>query len=88
MTPSSEWGLASELSEKILAIAKQRGVSPNAVLDDAVRHYLRDVSTEAEVSDPLVGMYSGSSNIATEAEVLIDQAANRQSGWTWKKSHR
>ena len=37
-------------------------------------------------TDPLIGLFSGSPNLSTNAENLLNQTITPQSGWTWKQS--
>ncbi len=36
--------------------------------------------------DPLIGLFSGSPNLATDAENLLQQTIEPQTGWSWKQS--
>jgi hypothetical protein len=36
--------------------------------------------------DPLIGLFSGSPNLATNAEEILQQAIEAQAGWSWKQS--
>lgn len=36
--------------------------------------------------DPLIGLFSGSSNLATHAEEILHEGISQPSGWTWKQS--
>lgn len=35
-------------------------------------------------ADPLMGLFSGSPNLATESEKILEQEISAHSGWTWK----
>lgn len=35
-------------------------------------------------TDPLVGLFSGSPDLATQAETTLQQGIHPYSGWTWK----
>ncbi len=37
-------------------------------------------------TDPLVGLFTGSPNLATQAEGILHSESNSGSGWTWKQS--
>lgn len=41
---------------------------------------------ESSVNDPLIGLFSGSPNLATQSEENLQEEINRTSGWTWKQS--
>ncbi len=34
--------------------------------------------------DPLIGLFAGSSNLAEQAEEILEQDIKQNSGWTWK----
>ncbi len=34
--------------------------------------------------DPLIGLFAGSPNLATQSETILQQNIHSQSGWTWK----
>lgn len=36
-------------------------------------------------SDPLIGLFSGSPTLATDAEEMLQQGLEPGSGWTWKQ---
>ncbi|MEO0949139.1 MAG: hypothetical protein AAFY11_13560 [Cyanobacteria bacterium J06641_5] len=36
--------------------------------------------------DPLIGLFSGSPNLATQAEEILQADADRTAGFTWKQS--
>ena len=36
-------------------------------------------------TDPLIGLFSGSPTLATNAEDILQQNATPDSGWTWKQ---
>jgi hypothetical protein len=36
--------------------------------------------------DPLIGLFSGSPTLATDADQILEQTITPQSGWTWKQS--
>ena len=42
--------------------------------------------TNPPETDPLIGFFSGSPNLSTNAENLLNQTITPQSGWTWKQS--
>lgn len=35
-------------------------------------------------SDPLVGLFAGSTDLATRSEDILQQEITEKSGWTWK----
>jgi predicted Zn-dependent protease with MMP-like domain len=34
--------------------------------------------------DPLIGLFSGSPDLATRSEEILEKEINQTSGWTWK----
>jgi hypothetical protein len=88
------WQPESTLIEQILRLAQQRGQSPQTILTEAVRLYLDTQPTPAipkdsfDVSDrqtdPLIGLFSGSPELSTQSETILEQEITPQSGWTWK----
>ena len=38
-----------------------------------------------EQEDPLIGLFSGNSELAEQSEDILQQDIQNQSGWTWKK---
>lgn len=36
--------------------------------------------------DPLIGLFSGSPDLATQSEEMLQDQMNETSGWTWKQS--
>lgn len=39
-------------------------------------------------SDPLVGLFSSTSDLATRSEEILQQEITEKSGWTWKESQQ
>jgi len=37
--------------------------------------------------DPLIGLFSGSSDLAEQSEEILQQEITKRSGWTWKELH-
>ena len=87
MVQSYEWKPDPMLWEKVVDLARQRGQSPEAIVDEAIQRYLEESQTPSESStDPLVGLYDGSPNLATDSESILQKLANSKSGWTWKEN--
>ncbi|MEM9272704.1 MAG: hypothetical protein AAGA80_07035 [Cyanobacteria bacterium P01_F01_bin.143] len=40
----------------------------------------------SEEEDPIIGLFSGSSNLAEQSEEILQQEIKQNSGWTWKQS--
>jgi hypothetical protein len=36
-------------------------------------------------SDPLIGLFRGSPDLATQSEKILQQEIKENSGWTWKE---
>jgi len=36
--------------------------------------------------DPIVGLFSGDSNLADQSEEILQQDIKKNAGWTWKQS--
>jgi hypothetical protein len=86
MTAAFEWNPEPTLLEKVRRLAQQRGLSPDVILSEAVNLYLETHLMEPilEDADPLIGLFSGSSDLATQSEDILQQEIAAQSGWTWK----
>ncbi|MEH2301449.1 MAG: hypothetical protein V7K88_21270 [Nostoc sp.] len=68
-------------------MASQRGESPESIVSEAVRVYLETQLLEPVdnyVSDPLIGLFAGTPNLATNSEDILQQEITEKSGWTWK----
>ena len=44
----------------------------------------QDLSEVCEDNDPLIGLFSGSPDLATRSEDILQQSIDSTSGWTWK----
>ncbi len=38
------------------------------------------------IDDPLIGLFSGSPDLATQSEEILQKEVNSVAGWTWKQS--
>lgn len=83
-----KWQPESNLEEQIISLSEKTGKSPEAIITEAVLVYLesRQVQKAAyhEKNDPLIGLFSGSPDLATQSEEILQQTINPESGWTWK----
>ncbi|WP_211167733.1 hypothetical protein [Pseudanabaena yagii] len=43
-------------------------------------------TAQAVKEDPLIGLFAGSPNLATQSEEILNQNIQTNSGWTWKPS--
>lgn len=86
MEQTFTWKPEPLLLKEIMAVALQHNSSPEAVINKAVKHYLEleTTSNQETESDPLVGLFASSPNLATESEEILQQEIT-QAGWTWKK---
>ena len=85
MEQTFTWKPEPMLLKEIMAVALQQSSSPEAVINEAVKHYLElETSNQETESDPLVGLFASSPNLATESEEFLQQEIT-QAGWTWKK---
>lgn len=80
------------LSEEAIAtlqhLAQATGQSPDEILSDAISlysetHSLPSDSVDSTLSDPLIGLFAGSPDLATQSEEILQQDLTAQ-GWTWK----
>ncbi len=59
-------------------------------LMQAARQKLQTDSEPAQIppdtEDPLIGLFSGSVDLATRSEEILEQEINSGSGFTWKES--
>ena len=71
---------------ELTALARQRSQSPEAIITEAVRQYLAAATVERTTdSDPLVGLFASSPDLATQSENILQQEITQESGWTWKE---
>jgi ferredoxin len=66
---------------------RQRGESPESLVTEAVMLFLDTQWPELYEPgpDPLVGLFAGPSDLATQAEEILEQEITEKSGWTWKR---
>lgn len=93
MTAAFQWNPDSALLAKVMQLAQQRGQSPEVILSEAVTLYVENMETQ-EIepdpaamnveNDPLIGLFSGSSDLAARSEDILQQEIKGRSGWTWK----
>jgi hypothetical protein len=81
MASTVNWQLEPTLIEQIQKLAQQRGQQPESILTEAILLYLEaqpnSLSPDmpqaiALQHDPLVGLFSGTSNLATQAENILE----------------
>lgn len=90
MDSTFDWKPEQTLLEKLITLARQRGQSPEAIVSEAVRLYLEIQGQEQSISfdsDPLVGLFAGATDLATNSEDILQQEITEKSGWTCKEPH-
>lgn len=90
MASTFDWKPEQTLLEKLINLARQRGQSPESIVSEAVKLYLETQGQETSASlesDSLVGLFAGTSDLATNAENILKQEIVEESGWTWKESN-
>ena len=86
MEQTFSWQPEQSVLEKLTALARQQGQSPEAVITEAVRQYLAAATVERTTdSDPLVGLFASYPDLATQSENILQQEITQESGWTWKE---
>jgi hypothetical protein len=83
-----DWEPNKRLLDRLTTVARQRGESPESLVTEAVSLFLDTGWPELYEPgpDPLVGLFAGSSDLATRAEEILEQEITEKSGWTWKRS--
>jgi hypothetical protein len=86
MEQTFNWKPEQLLMEKLFALARQRGESPEVIVTEAVKQYLAATAKKTtDDSDPLVGLFASSPDLATQSENILQQEITQRSGWTWKE---
>ncbi|HCF27893.1 MAG TPA: hypothetical protein DEV81_11995 [Cyanobacteria bacterium UBA11049] len=86
MEQTFSWQPEQSLLEKLIVLARQQGESPEAIITEAVRQYLAAATVERTTdSDPLIGLFASSPDLATQSENILEQEITHKSGWTWKE---
>ncbi|MEM8506071.1 MAG: hypothetical protein AAF716_23340 [Cyanobacteria bacterium P01_D01_bin.1] len=80
------WKPAPNTLTKLIALSNQQQKSLETLLDEAVLQYfqLHDRALLDVDEDPIVGLYTGSPNLSTDAEHILAAEVQPQSGWTVK----
>ena len=80
------WKPNPDTLAKLLALSNQQQKPLETLLDEAVLQYFQ--LQERELlnvdDDPIVGLYSGSPDLATNAENILATEIQSKSGWTNK----
>lgn len=88
MKSTFNWNPEQTLLEKLINLASKRGQSPESIISEAVRSYLEIQSLETvddAVSDPLIGLFAATPDLAINSEDILENEVTEKSGWTWKK---
>lgn len=70
------------LLEELAALVRRRVTSESQFSLQETQEIGVDVSFN---SDPLVGLFSGVTDLATNSEDILEQEITEKSGWTWKE---
>jgi predicted transcriptional regulator len=82
------WNPEQTLLEKLINLASKRGQSPESIISEAVKSYLEIQSLETvndAVSDPLIGLFAATPDLAINSEDILQNEVTEKSGWTWKE---
>jgi hypothetical protein len=77
---------------KLAYIQTQTSQDLTEILNQAIDLYYQKLNPAQEIpvsndlQDPLIGLFSGSPNLATQSEKILQQEIKPASGWTWKQS--
>ncbi|MBD2386960.1 hypothetical protein [Cylindrospermum sp. FACHB-282] len=88
MKSTFNWNPEQTLVEKLINLASKRGQSPESIISEAVRLYLENQSRETvndAVSDPLIGLFAATPDLAINSEDILQSEVTEKSGWTWKE---
>jgi hypothetical protein len=82
-----QWNPGSNLLERLTQLAQKRGQTTEAIITEAVLSYLQlqALDDNAIDDDPLIGLFAGSPDLATQSEDILQQSITERSGWTWKQ---
>ncbi|MEA5497954.1 hypothetical protein [Limnoraphis robusta] len=79
------WNPDPTILDQLLILADQRHQSVESLITEAVKLYIQEQLEVPDLeSDPLVGLFAGSPNLASDAENKLQQEMTQTSGWTWK----
>jgi hypothetical protein len=79
------WNPDPTILDQLLILADKRHQSVESLITEAVKLYIQDQLEVPDLeSDPLVGLFAGSPNLASDAENQLQQEMTQTSGWTWK----
>ena len=80
------WKPNPDTLAKLLSLANQQQKTLEALLEEAILQYVQIQEQEilSADEDPIVGLYSGSPDLATNAETILAADIQPRSGWTKK----
>jgi hypothetical protein len=80
------WKPNPDTLAKLLTLANQQQKTLEALLEEAILQYfqLQEQDFLSIDDDPIVGLYSGSPDLATNAEDILAAEIQPKSGWTNK----
>lgn len=87
MDSTFNWKPEQTLLKKVINLATERGQSPESIISEAVKLYLETQLLETvdnAVSDPLIGLFAATPDLAINSEDILQQEITKKSGWTWK----
>jgi hypothetical protein len=81
-TSQVQWNPEPNLIERLAQLARKRGQTTESIITEAVLSYLQaQVLDESAIGDdPLIGLFSGSPNLATQSEDILQQPIAATSG--------
>ncbi|MGI2904190.1 hypothetical protein [Tolypothrix sp. VBCCA 56010] len=88
MDSTFNWNPEQTLLEKVRNLAIKRGQSPESIISEAVRLYIETQLLETvddDVSDPLIGLFAATPDLAIKSEDILQNEVTEKSGWTSKK---
>jgi hypothetical protein len=82
-----QWNPEPNLLEQLAQLARKRGQTTESIITEAVLSYLQLQTLDNNTidDDPLIGLFAGSPDLATQSEDILQQSITKTSGWTWKQ---
>jgi hypothetical protein len=82
-----QWNPEPNLLERLAQLAQQRGQTTESIITEAVLSYLQIQVLDNNTldDDPLIGLFAGSPDLATQSEDILQRSITETSGWTWKQ---
>jgi hypothetical protein len=84
-TSQVQWNPEPNLLERLAQLARKRGQTTESIITEAVLSYLQ---IQALDDDPLIGLFAGSPDLATQSEDILQRSITETSGWTWKQEQQ